>query len=58
MDKSTMESLNRIALLEDITSNQETIEAINEAYEGKNMIGPFNSSSELFAHLDKDNKDE
>lgn len=51
----TNDALNRISLLEEITSNQDTIEAINEAYEGVGMNGPFNSAEEMFAHIDSNN---
>ena len=48
----TNDTLNRIALLEEITSNQDTIEAINEAYDGKGLNGPFENAEEMFAHID------
>lgn len=51
---TTNDALNRISLLEEITSNQDTIEAINEAYEGVGMNGPFNSAEEMFANIDKE----
>lgn len=53
----TNDTLNRISLLEEITSNQDTIEAINEAYEGTNLVGPFNSVGEMFAHIDHDSNE-
>ena len=37
--------------------NEETIQAMRDVEEGRNLIGPFNNAEELFAALLKDDDD-
>lgn len=49
---SAMAKLDRMAFLESISTNSETVEALEEAINGENMIGSFNSVKDAFDFMD------